>query len=45
MLTYIRQEWGNQAAPVDPAKVAEVHAAEGNRGSTAWTAQELLALP
>ena len=45
VLTYIRQEWGNQAAPVDPAKVAEVHAAEGNRGSTAWTAQELLALP
>ena len=43
VLTYIRQEWGNQAGPIAPGKVAEIHAKEGNRA--AWTAAELEKLP
>lgn len=44
VLTYIRQEWGNQAGPIAPEKVAAVHAKEAAR-SKPWTAAELEALP
>jgi mono/diheme cytochrome c family protein len=40
VLTYIRQEWGNQAAPVTAEKVKEVHAATAERKSE-WTFGEL----
>lgn len=40
VLTYIRQEWGNQAAPITKDKVAEVLAAEKAR-SKPWTQGEL----
>lgn len=43
VLTYIRQEWGNQAGPVDPAKVTEIRTKEGDHKP--FTAAELLALP
>ena len=43
ILTYIRNDWGNQAAPVEAATVAEIRAAAGTRG--AWTAKELEKLP
>jgi mono/diheme cytochrome c family protein len=43
VLTYIRQEWGNKAAPVTPEKVAEIHAKDGARGP--YTAAELEKLP
>ena len=43
VLTYVRQEWGNQAAPIATAKVAEIHAKEGDRKP--WTAAELEQLP
>jgi mono/diheme cytochrome c family protein len=39
VLTYIRQEWGNQAPPISTEKVAEVRAKEGDRKP--WTAAEL----
>ena len=42
-LTYIRQEWGNQAGPVTPQKVTEIRTKEGDR--KAFTAEELLKLP
>jgi mono/diheme cytochrome c family protein len=42
ILTYIRHEWGNNAAPVTKAKVAEVFAAEKAR-TKAWTQDELKA--
>jgi len=41
--TFIRQEWGNQAAPVTTAKVDEVRGKEGNRGP--WTVAELEKIP
>lgn len=44
VLTYIRQEWGNQAGPITPEKVAEVHTKEAAR-ATPWTAAELEKLP
>lgn len=43
VLTYVRQEFGNGAAPVSPAKVAEVRGATGNRAP--WTAAELEKVP
>jgi mono/diheme cytochrome c family protein len=42
-LTYVRSAFGNQAGAVDKSKVAAVRASLAGR-STAWTAQELLAL-
>ncbi len=38
--TYIRQSWGNQAGPVDPATVADVRKATAPR-SRPWTDREL----
>lgn len=40
VLTYIRQEWGNQAAPITKDKVAEVLAKEKARAKP-WTSAEL----
>ncbi|MET0262381.1 MAG: cytochrome c [Rariglobus sp.] len=40
VLTYIRQEWGNQAAPITKDKVTEVLAAEKARAKP-WTQGEL----
>jgi len=44
VLTYIRQEWGNQAGPISTEKVTEIRNKEG-ADRKAWTAAELLALP
>lgn len=44
VLTFIRQEWGNQAPPISEEQVAEARAAIGGR-TTQFTAPELLALP
>ena len=43
VLTYVRQEWGNKAAPVTVEKVAAVRAAEASRAP--WTVAELEKLP
>ena len=40
VLTYIRSAWGNKAAPVTAATVAQIRAATASR-KTPWTAQEL----
>jgi mono/diheme cytochrome c family protein len=40
VLTYVRQEWGNDAPAVAPETVAEVRAATADR-STPWTGPEL----
>ncbi|HRE83007.1 MAG TPA: cytochrome c [Opitutaceae bacterium] len=43
VLTYIRQEWGNKAGPVDTAKVTEIRTtgASAGRGGKPWTPAEL----
>jgi mono/diheme cytochrome c family protein len=41
VLTYIRREWGQTGAPVDPAVVAKVRAVTGDR-LRAWTDAELM---
>jgi mono/diheme cytochrome c family protein len=43
VLTYIRQEWGNQAGPVTPEQVAAIRTQEAAR-TKPWTAAELLAI-
>lgn len=43
VLTYVRQEWGNQAPPISTEKVVEIRGKEGNHA--AWTAAELEKLP
>lgn len=43
VLTYIRQEWGNQAGPISTEKVTEIRTKEGDH--KAWTAAELEKLP
>lgn len=43
VLTYIRQEWGNKAAPIAAEKVAEIHSQVGERAE--WSADELSKLP
>lgn len=41
VLTYIRSEWGNNAAPVTPEKVAEIRGKENRGANKPWTAAEL----
>lgn len=41
VLTFVRNTWGNQAAPVSPASVAKVRQATSDR-STFWTPDDLL---
>jgi mono/diheme cytochrome c family protein/glucose/arabinose dehydrogenase len=43
ILTYIRNDWGNQASPVETATVTAIRAAAGTRG--AWSVKELGKLP
>jgi mono/diheme cytochrome c family protein/glucose/arabinose dehydrogenase len=43
-LTYIRRQWGNTAAPVDPSLVKDVRAQTATR-TKPWTDAELAALP
>lgn len=43
VLTYIRQEWGNQAPPVTTERVAEIRAKEGAHGQV--TVEQLMKLP
>jgi mono/diheme cytochrome c family protein/glucose/arabinose dehydrogenase len=43
VLTYIRREWGQAGAPVDPASVGNVRATTAGR-TKPWTNDELLAL-
>lgn len=43
VLTYIRQEWGNQAGPITAEKVAEIRAKEGDHKP--WAAADLEKLP
>lgn len=43
--TYIRNTWGNKAPPVTPEQVKAIRDATASRGTTAWTAPELLAVP
>ncbi|PTX92627.1 cytochrome c [Opitutus sp. ER46] len=40
VVSYIRHKWGDNAAPVTAAKVAEIRTKEGDR--KAWTADELM---
>ena len=40
VLSYVRQEWGNKAPAVDPAKVAQIRQQVGQRKE--WTQEELL---
>jgi mono/diheme cytochrome c family protein len=43
VLTYIRREWGNTAAPVDPALIRSIRELTAGRVKP-WTDAELLAL-
>jgi mono/diheme cytochrome c family protein len=43
VLTYVRSEWGNAAAPITAGKVAEIHTKEGDHKP--WTPDELQKLP
>jgi len=43
VLTYVRQEWGNQAPPVTKEKVTEIRTKSAGR-TTPWTSAELEAL-
>jgi len=43
VLTYVRQAWGNNAGPIETAKVTELRIKEGDRKE--WTEAELLQLP
>ncbi len=42
VLTYIRQEWGNDAGYVTPDQVAQVWSEVSDRGEEPWTADALL---
>jgi mono/diheme cytochrome c family protein len=49
VLTFVRQEWGNKASPVEPNEVSAIRDQTNSRGSrglwTAWTASELKEIP
>jgi mono/diheme cytochrome c family protein len=44
ILTYVRREWENTGAPIDPARVKAIRAANVKR-LDAWSSAELLKLP
>ena len=44
VLTYVRHEWGHNAPPVTTRTVQQIRTLVGDR-QTAWTEQELLAVP
>jgi mono/diheme cytochrome c family protein len=44
VLSFVRQEWGNQAPPITPAEVAAVRAEFASR-KNAWTEAEVIAIP
>ena len=44
VLTYVRQEWGNNAPPVTKEKVTEIRTKATAGRTTAWTAAELEAI-
>ena len=44
ILTYIRREWENGAAPVAPSAVKEIRTAHAQR-QDAWRQEELLKVP
>jgi mono/diheme cytochrome c family protein len=44
VLTYVRSEWGNSAAPVSPDKVKTIRAAIAGRTGP-WSPEELLKIP
>jgi mono/diheme cytochrome c family protein/glucose/arabinose dehydrogenase len=41
ILTYVRNEWGNRAEPVEDSTVKAIRVAEGKRGES-WTVEELM---
>ena len=43
VLSYVRQEWGNKAAPITAEQVAAIRTKEGDRKE--WSQDELLKLP
>jgi mono/diheme cytochrome c family protein len=45
VLTYIRQEWGNTASPVEKSRVTEIRTKGAAGRNKPWTASELDALP
>jgi mono/diheme cytochrome c family protein len=45
VLTYVRQEWGNNAPPVTKEKVTEIRTKAAAGRTAAWTSAELEALP
>jgi mono/diheme cytochrome c family protein len=44
VLTYVRRQWGQSAAPVDPAIVKKIRE-ETTQREDAWTEVELLKIP
>lgn len=44
VLTYVRQEWGNTAGAIDPAKVAEIRTKAAVSRDKPWTQTELEAI-
>jgi len=44
VLTYVRQEWGNAAPAITPAKVKEIRTGAAASRTAAWTATELEAI-
>ncbi len=45
VLTYIRAEWGNTAAPITAEQVTAIRTGAAAGRAKAWTAEELLTLP
>jgi mono/diheme cytochrome c family protein len=45
ILTFMRQEWGNQAPPVSPEGIAALRAQYASRGANAWSDEELRKVP
>jgi mono/diheme cytochrome c family protein len=44
ILTYVRREWGNTAAPVEPKTVKQIRTETASR-QEAWSQAELLQVP
>jgi mono/diheme cytochrome c family protein len=45
VLTYIRQQWGNNARPIKPEEIKAIRAATASHAGQSWTDEELEKIP
>jgi mono/diheme cytochrome c family protein len=45
VLSYVRQQWGNNAPPIKPEQIKAIRAETASHAGRSWTADELQQIP